>query len=135
LARYGAVEGALASGFATAELHHVWGHDPEVLVKSEQSYSSALSISWHRYRNSEQDLRQWGSASTRPQWFSTDEKGACRAWLIDASRIGAGRDQVGVSLRAGLRASLKPACGRLHPFGHASLTHPLPQPRRLAWLE
>jgi hypothetical protein len=28
LARYGAVEGALASGFATAELHHVWGHDP-----------------------------------------------------------------------------------------------------------
>ncbi|TPM26891.1 hypothetical protein [Mesorhizobium sp. B2-3-5] len=27
LARYGAVEGALASGFATAELHHVWGRD------------------------------------------------------------------------------------------------------------
>lgn len=26
-ARYGAVEGALASGFATAELHHVQGHD------------------------------------------------------------------------------------------------------------
>ncbi|NOV18940.1 hypothetical protein E5S70_23125, partial [Ensifer adhaerens] len=25
---YGAVEGALASGFATAELHHLWGHDP-----------------------------------------------------------------------------------------------------------
>ncbi|RWA57918.1 MAG: EAL domain-containing protein, partial [Mesorhizobium sp.] len=28
LARYGAVEGALASGFATAELHHSAGHDP-----------------------------------------------------------------------------------------------------------
>ncbi|MDX0110467.1 hypothetical protein GOC33_32195 [Sinorhizobium meliloti] len=27
-AHYGAVEGALASGFATAELHHLWGHDP-----------------------------------------------------------------------------------------------------------
>ncbi|ESY30745.1 hypothetical protein X747_31870 [Mesorhizobium sp. LNJC384A00] len=24
IARYGAVEGALASGFATAELHHLW---------------------------------------------------------------------------------------------------------------
>ncbi|AEG57871.1 hypothetical protein CN210_33110 [Sinorhizobium meliloti] len=32
-AHYGAVEGALASGFATAELHHLWGHDP---------------TSWHR---------------------------------------------------------------------------------------
>ncbi|PBB86626.1 hypothetical protein [Mesorhizobium sp. WSM3876] len=28
LARYGAIEGALASGFATAELHHFAGHDP-----------------------------------------------------------------------------------------------------------
>ncbi|WP_234891795.1 hypothetical protein [Sinorhizobium meliloti] len=28
-AHYGAVEGALASGFATAELHHLWGHDPK----------------------------------------------------------------------------------------------------------
>jgi hypothetical protein len=27
LARYGAVEGALASGFVTAELHHPAGHD------------------------------------------------------------------------------------------------------------
>ncbi|RVK84468.1 EAL domain-containing protein, partial [Sinorhizobium meliloti] len=26
-AHYGAVKGALASGFATAELHHLWGHD------------------------------------------------------------------------------------------------------------
>ncbi|RVG28647.1 hypothetical protein CN229_16065 [Sinorhizobium meliloti] len=26
-AHYRAVEGALASGFATAELHHLWGHD------------------------------------------------------------------------------------------------------------
>ncbi|RVG05101.1 winged helix-turn-helix domain-containing protein, partial [Sinorhizobium meliloti] len=29
-AHYGAVEGALASGFATAELHHLWGHDQRV---------------------------------------------------------------------------------------------------------
>ncbi|RUW83400.1 MAG: hypothetical protein E5V66_11310 [Mesorhizobium sp.] len=28
LARFSAVEGALASGFATAELHHVPGRDP-----------------------------------------------------------------------------------------------------------
>ncbi|RWK47580.1 MAG: hypothetical protein EOR48_31970 [Mesorhizobium sp.] len=27
LARYSAIEGALASGFATAELHHLWGRD------------------------------------------------------------------------------------------------------------
>ncbi|TPN33195.1 hypothetical protein FJ979_25015, partial [Mesorhizobium sp. B1-1-6] len=25
--RYGATNGALASGFVTAELHHLWGHD------------------------------------------------------------------------------------------------------------
>jgi hypothetical protein len=30
LARYSAVEGALASGFAIAELHHYTGHDPAV---------------------------------------------------------------------------------------------------------
>lgn len=29
-AHYGAVKGALASGFATAELHHLWGHDPQL---------------------------------------------------------------------------------------------------------
>ncbi|TIL44463.1 MAG: hypothetical protein E5Y86_17010 [Mesorhizobium sp.] len=28
LARYSAVEGALASGFAIADLHHAVGHDP-----------------------------------------------------------------------------------------------------------
>ncbi|MER9825256.1 hypothetical protein NKJ50_25625, partial [Mesorhizobium sp. M0115] len=28
LARYSAIEGAPASGFATAELHHLWGRDP-----------------------------------------------------------------------------------------------------------
>ncbi|PBB11764.1 hypothetical protein CK231_21965 [Mesorhizobium loti] len=33
LARYGAVEGALASGFATAELHHLAGHDPREIRK------------------------------------------------------------------------------------------------------
>ncbi|MEI9419251.1 hypothetical protein O7A61_30850, partial [Mesorhizobium sp. Cs1321R2N1] len=31
LARYSAVEGALASGFATAELHHLWGRDQILL--------------------------------------------------------------------------------------------------------
>ncbi|RVP54841.1 hypothetical protein CN071_30290, partial [Sinorhizobium meliloti] len=31
-AHYGAVEGALASGFATAELHHLWGHDQRGLA-------------------------------------------------------------------------------------------------------
>ncbi|MDP9629000.1 UNVERIFIED_ORG: hypothetical protein J2W85_001061, partial [Ensifer adhaerens] len=31
-AHYGAVEGALASGFATAELHHLWGHDRRMNV-------------------------------------------------------------------------------------------------------
>lgn len=29
-AHYGAVEGALASDFATAELHHLWGHDRSI---------------------------------------------------------------------------------------------------------
>ncbi|MER9682649.1 hypothetical protein NKJ23_25555 [Mesorhizobium sp. M0184] len=29
LARYSAIESALASGFATAELHHLWGRDPD----------------------------------------------------------------------------------------------------------
>ncbi|MCS3741295.1 hypothetical protein FHX16_003273 [Rhizobium sp. BK661] len=28
LARYGAIENALTSGFATADLHHSAGHDP-----------------------------------------------------------------------------------------------------------
>lgn len=28
LARYSATNGALVSGFATAELHHLMGHDP-----------------------------------------------------------------------------------------------------------
>ncbi|WP_179294638.1 hypothetical protein [Mesorhizobium sp. WSM3879] len=33
LTRYGAVEGALPSGFATAELHHLAGHDPFIFVE------------------------------------------------------------------------------------------------------
>ncbi len=33
-AHYGAVEGALASGFATAELHHLWGHDPRLFSEA-----------------------------------------------------------------------------------------------------
>ncbi|MQW07790.1 helix-turn-helix domain-containing protein [Sinorhizobium meliloti] len=32
-AHYGAVEGALASGFATAELHHLWGHDLQIAAQ------------------------------------------------------------------------------------------------------
>ncbi|TGV55422.1 hypothetical protein EN792_076470 [Mesorhizobium sp. M00.F.Ca.ET.149.01.1.1] len=32
LARYGAVEGALASGFATAERHNLWRRDPADLL-------------------------------------------------------------------------------------------------------
>ena len=32
LTRYGATNGALASGFATAELHHLMGHDPAVFM-------------------------------------------------------------------------------------------------------
>ena len=38
LARYSAVKGALASGFATAELHHLSGHDlceAKVMLKSD----------------------------------------------------------------------------------------------------
>ncbi|RRI06391.1 hypothetical protein EH240_03720 [Mesorhizobium tamadayense] len=30
LTRYSATNGALASGFVTAELHHLMGHDPEI---------------------------------------------------------------------------------------------------------
>ena len=37
LARYGAVEGALASGFATAELHHLGGHDLDWYFKKRLS--------------------------------------------------------------------------------------------------
>jgi hypothetical protein len=32
LTRYSATNGALASGFATAELHHLMGHDPAVFM-------------------------------------------------------------------------------------------------------
>ncbi|MHC2419772.1 hypothetical protein ACVMB2_003682 [Sinorhizobium meliloti] len=38
-AHYGAVKGALASGFATAELHHLWGHDPDRREGLFQFYS------------------------------------------------------------------------------------------------
>lgn len=34
LALYGAVEDALASGFATAELHHLRGHDHDLSRRS-----------------------------------------------------------------------------------------------------
>ncbi|MER9865509.1 hypothetical protein NKJ20_33470, partial [Mesorhizobium sp. M0185] len=33
LARYSAIESALASGFDTAELHHLWGRDRGRLLK------------------------------------------------------------------------------------------------------
>jgi len=36
LARYGAVEGARASGFAIPELHHRAGHDPSTRVRGGQ---------------------------------------------------------------------------------------------------
>jgi putative transposase len=41
LARYSAVEDALASGFATAELHHQRGHD---------RYYAFPDIHWHKLR-------------------------------------------------------------------------------------
>ncbi|RWD27514.1 MAG: hypothetical protein EOS34_31645 [Mesorhizobium sp.] len=41
LARYSAIEGALASGFASAELHHLWGRD---LKLSRLVSSDAVSI-------------------------------------------------------------------------------------------
>ena len=34
-AHYGAVKGALASGFATAELQNLWGHDPALFFPIE----------------------------------------------------------------------------------------------------
>ncbi|MCF6114478.1 MULTISPECIES: hypothetical protein [Mesorhizobium] len=37
LARYSAIEGALASGFATAELHHLWGRDRDQYLFIEAS--------------------------------------------------------------------------------------------------
>ncbi|RWB66519.1 MAG: hypothetical protein EOQ49_28795, partial [Mesorhizobium sp.] len=45
--RYGAVEGALASGFATAELHHSAGHDLETLLAAQDL---TLNTSDHTYR-------------------------------------------------------------------------------------
>ena len=45
LARYGAIEGALPSGFATAELHHVVGHDLfEVRGTHEEAVSLAAAL-------------------------------------------------------------------------------------------
>jgi hypothetical protein len=42
LARYGAVEGALASGFATAELHHLGGRDLRPPVKIDEQQGNLL---------------------------------------------------------------------------------------------
>ncbi|RUW02299.1 MAG: hypothetical protein EOR88_32045 [Mesorhizobium sp.] len=48
LARYGAIAGALASGFATAELHHLAGHDRNEagcrLAGSDLSVATGSSI-------------------------------------------------------------------------------------------
>ncbi|TIL43309.1 MAG: hypothetical protein E5Y86_22995, partial [Mesorhizobium sp.] len=44
LARYSAIEGALASGFATAVLHHLWGRDP-IHQKSRRAAKSQLTPS------------------------------------------------------------------------------------------
>ncbi|RWL18010.1 hypothetical protein [Mesorhizobium sp.] len=41
LARYSAIEGALASGFATAELHHLWGRD---LMERRRSLPKRLAV-------------------------------------------------------------------------------------------
>ena len=45
LARYGAVEGALASGFITAELHHPMGHDLVLTqFRTENRYALFLEL-------------------------------------------------------------------------------------------
>ncbi|AWI62223.1 hypothetical protein AB395_00006600 (plasmid) [Sinorhizobium fredii CCBAU 45436] len=54
LARYGAIEGALASGLATAQLHHWWGRDrvvgldlnPGMLAVARAAADSELPIEW-----------------------------------------------------------------------------------------
>ncbi|ESY78058.1 hypothetical protein X739_32225 [Mesorhizobium sp. LNHC220B00] len=51
LARYSAIESALASGFATAELHHLWGRDPSERVEANEIIVKA------RMRHSASDLR------------------------------------------------------------------------------
>jgi len=43
LARYSAIEGALTSGFANAELHHLSGHDQDVGPKA----ATALALVFH----------------------------------------------------------------------------------------
>ncbi|SFP87099.1 hypothetical protein SAMN03159463_05038 [Mesorhizobium sp. NFR06] len=51
LARYGAIEGALASGFATAELHHLAGHDRHLAERALHEnplgrYAAGRAMGW-----------------------------------------------------------------------------------------
>ncbi|ANN60864.1 hypothetical protein A9174_31985 [Mesorhizobium loti NZP2037] len=42
LARYSAIKGALANGFTTAELHHLWGHDPLARLNEHRRLAAAF---------------------------------------------------------------------------------------------
>lgn len=49
LARYGAFEGPLASGFATVQLHRLAGHDPHHVMWKTNDHSAASPLeSFHR---------------------------------------------------------------------------------------
>ncbi|RVG37744.1 hypothetical protein CN233_04930 [Sinorhizobium meliloti] len=52
-AHHGAVEGALASGFATAELHHLSGHDQNWRCRFDNLAEQNLSADQGRERDSE----------------------------------------------------------------------------------
>lgn len=67
LARYGAIEGALASGFATAELHHLAGHDRERLQRSAPSLV--------------------GSHAAMKKYFSSNTQRGVSIYLFDVTRL------------------------------------------------
>ncbi|ESW95709.1 hypothetical protein X769_28570 [Mesorhizobium sp. LSJC268A00] len=66
LARYSATNGALVSGFATAELHHLMGHDPDA---HQMQYEIASSWRMARSRN----VRQLSQFMYEPQRLSIDQ--------------------------------------------------------------
>nr|WP_246804728.1 hypothetical protein [Mesorhizobium mediterraneum] len=81
LARYSADEGALASGFADAELHHLWGHDfvGQLPNRPRAEFLTVPSSELNRASASrivifDQRLRSPSSSTT---FFSVDA-----AWLI-----------------------------------------------------
>ncbi|WP_376743824.1 hypothetical protein [Ensifer canadensis] len=83
-ARYGAVEGALASGFATAELHHVQGHDlfgSDLLVLKRMGLAgpyACLRAGKHRGQCVEKySKRLLGEGE---DWYS---RSACRNLCVD----------------------------------------------------